>query len=194
METVTFRPAKRSECLTIARLYSISSDGVADYIWTKIAEPGENIFEVGEKRYRQEGTAFSYQNCTIVEKDKEIVGMMVAFPMYTPDTDDSLADQDADPVLAPYAKLEEYDSYYICGVALFPEFRGGGIGKTLMQLAEQKCAEIGLNKLSLIVFEQNTGAKRLYENLGYQVVASEEIVPHPLIHFTGQACLMVKKL
>jgi len=45
---VVFRPARKDECRTIARLYSISSDGLADYIWTTIARPGEGILDVGE--------------------------------------------------------------------------------------------------------------------------------------------------
>lgn len=50
-----------------------------------------------------------------------------------------------------------------------------------------------LNKLSLSVFEKNSGAKRLYERLGYREVAREVIFPYPLIHFTGDAILMVRE-
>lgn len=193
------RPARKEDCLTIAILYSISSDGVANYVWTQLAEQGEDIFLVGRRRYEQEDSNFSYRNCLVVEIDNVIVGMMVAFPMYSQETDESFTDQslskdESDPVLEPYSRLEEYDSYYICGVALFSQYRGHGIGHHLMQLAETRCRALGLNKLSLIVFEQNAGAKRLYENLGYKVSATETVVPHPLIHYTGEACLMVKNL
>jgi len=51
-----------------------------------------------------------------------------------------------------------------------------------------------LNKLSLIVFEQNAGAKRLYERLGYREVARKAIYPHPLVHFTGDAILMARDI
>jgi len=37
---VSFRPAAVSDCGIIARLYQISSDGVADYIWTQLAAAG----------------------------------------------------------------------------------------------------------------------------------------------------------
>jgi ribosomal protein S18 acetylase RimI-like enzyme len=79
------------------------------------------------------------------------------------------------------------------GLALFPEARGKGTGSQFMQLAEQQARKNKLNKLSLIVFEQNTGVKRLYERLGYREVAREAIYPHPLIHFTGDAILMVRE-
>jgi hypothetical protein len=51
----SIRPARKSECLRIAELYRISSDGVADYIWTKLAQPGEDILDLGRRRYEREG-------------------------------------------------------------------------------------------------------------------------------------------
>jgi ribosomal protein S18 acetylase RimI-like enzyme len=186
---VIFRPATKADCGKIAELYSISSDGVADYIWTSLAEPGQDIYEVGRQRYERAGTAFSYENCTIADLDGEVAGMLVAFPMHVdPDAVQS------DPVLAPYAKLEEDASYYVCGIAFFPEYRGRGLGTKLMELAEQHARENGFRKLSLIVFEQNEGAKRLYDRLGYVEVRREPVYPHPLIRCTGDAILMVREL
>jgi ribosomal protein S18 acetylase RimI-like enzyme len=185
----SFRPAVVSDCGIIARLYQISSDGVADYIWTQLAAPGEDPLEVGRRRYERENTLFSYQNCTLAEIDGKPVGMLVAFPLF-----DDPEEVETDPVLAPYAKLEEDASYYICGVALFPAARGAGIGSRFMALAERSARERGLHKTSLIVFEQNEGARRLYERLGYREVAREPIYPHPLIHYDGDALLLVKQL
>lgn len=194
MTDYTIRPAIKADCLTIAKLYSISSDGVADYIWTQLAKPGDDILTVGQHRYEEEHSNFSYRNCLVVEVEQNIAGMMVAFPITNPESDESLAGKDADPVLAPYADLEEYDSYYICGIAFFPEYRGLGIGKKLMAMAENKCRELGFNRLSLVVFDQNVGAKKLYLALGYKTVMTANVVAHPLIHLTGVASLMVKKL
>lgn len=190
MQGTTFRPAAKADSRTIARLYSISSDGVADYIWTRLAEPGQDILDVGQARYEREGTPFSYRSCTIAEVEGEIAGMLVAFPMWV----DANAPPEEDPVLAPYSRLEEDASYYVCGVALFPAFRGQGIGSRFMSLAEDAARDEDLAKLSLIVFEQNTGAKKLYDRLGYREVARAAVVPHPLIHYTGDALLMVKEI
>ena len=187
---VRYRPASKAECGIVARLYSISSDGVADYIWSKLAAPGEDLLEVGRRRYEREGTDFSYENCTMAEIGGEVAGMLVAFPM----TVDPEADSEADPVLVPFDRLEEDNSYYICGVAMLPEHRGRGVGSRLMALAEEQAQMLGFGKLSLIVFEQNVAAHRLYQRLGYKEVAREPVVPHPLIHFTGDAILMVKHI
>lgn len=192
LDGVRFRPAGREECRTIARLYSISSDGLADYIWTTLAKPGEDILDVGERRYSNEELLFSYKNCIVAEYQGGIVGMLVAFPMYLPEGPN--AANEPDPVLVPYAKLEKDSSYYIMGVAVFPEYRGKGIGTRFLELAEGKALGYGLSQLSLIVFEQNEGAKRLYERHGFYEIAREAVVPHGLIHHTGYALLMVKDL
>lgn len=188
MADVSFRPAQKSDCRTIAELYSISSGGVAEYIWTKLARPGEALLDVGRRRYEREDSLFSYRNCTIVESNGTIAGMLIAFPMQ------SEFGEETDPVLVPYRKLEEPGSYYICDMAMFPEFRGLGIGSRLLELAEAQARERGLSKMSLIVFEENAGAKRLYERFGYRESARHPVYPHPLVRYRGDAVLMVKTL
>lgn len=186
-EQYTIRPAHKRECRRIAELYSISSDGVADYIWTTLAQPGEDVLDVGRKRYERENTPFSYQNCKLVEFDGSVVGMIVAFPM---EVDEGPGE--TDPILLPYSVLEEDQSYYICGMAVDEEYRGRGIGTMLLEEAERSCEDLGFLKLSLIVFEQNFRARRLYERYGYVETRRHPVVPHRLIHCTGDALLMVK--
>jgi ribosomal protein S18 acetylase RimI-like enzyme len=185
-----FRPAREEDCRTIAELYRISSDGVADYIWQGLAEPGEEHIEVGERRYAREDKVFSYRNCTVAEGNGEVIGMLVAFPV-EPDSAVSEPDEGVDPVLKPYSELERPGSFYICGMALFPEYRGEGLGTGMLELARQQAYQRGLEELSLIVFEQNAGAKRLYERHGFQEVDRRPAVPHELIYYRGDALLMV---
>ena len=187
---ITFRPADKSDSRDIALLYRMSSDGVADYVWSTLAGPKEDLLDVGQRRYEREDTDFSYRNCMLADCDGEVVGMLVAFPMQLTDA----ADDDIDPVLLPYCMLEEADSYYICGVAVLPGFRGKGVGSRFMALAERDALDKGFSKISLIVFEKNTRTKKLYESLGYREVMREPVVPHALIRYTGDAVLMVKQL
>ena len=191
LDEVEFRPAHKIECRKIAELFSIASDGVSDYIWSNYAEPGEEILDVGQKRYENTDSVFSFKNCTISEYRNEVIGMMTAFPMKVEHDRDF---SESDPILLPYEKLEEDNSYYICGVAVFERFRGKGVGKAFMDLAEIKARQAGFTKISLIVFEENTGAKKLYDKLGYIEVSRERVVPHPLIKHQGDALLMVKEI
>lgn len=56
----------------------------------------------------------------------------------------------------------------IFGMALFPDFRGRGLGQGLLQAAEEWAANTGVEKISLAVFATNEHAIRLYLNMGYQ--------------------------
>ena len=78
---VNIRPAVKEDSADIARLFLISSDGLAEYIWSHVAEPGETVAEAGARRYAREGVAFSYENCLMAEVDGETVGMAHAYPM-----------------------------------------------------------------------------------------------------------------
>ncbi len=185
-----FRPAFRSERRIIAQLYSTASDGVADYIWTQLAGPGEDILDAGARRYAHNDSQFSYKNCTMAELNGEVAGMMVAYPM----EDAPQPAPDMDPVLRPYAILEQPGSYYICGVAVLPPCRNLGVGSRFIDIAQRDALTRNLMQLSLIVFEHNADAKRLYDRNGFYEIARQPVVPHPLIHHTGDALLMVKDL
>ena len=65
--TVEFRSAVRADAREIARLFQISSEGAADYIWSQLAEPGQDLLDVGASRYARDDVDFSYQNCLIAE-------------------------------------------------------------------------------------------------------------------------------
>ena len=61
----------------------------------------------------------------------------------------------------------------------------------MLELARQQAYQRGLEELSLIVFEQNAGAKRLYERHGFREVDRRPVIPHELIRYKGDALLMV---
>jgi len=153
--------------------------------------PGEDPLEVGECRYAREDTVFSYKNCVVAEHNGEMIGMPVAFPMET-EPEPGEPEGEEDPVLTPYGELERPGSYYVCGMALFPEHRG--LGARMLGLAREEARRRGLAEMSLIVFEQNAGAKRLNERHGFREVARRPVVPHQLIRYTGDALLMVAEV
>lgn len=60
-------------------------------------------------------------------------------------------------------------SGFIYDIELGEEFRGKGFGKQAMLAIEEKARELGLKSIGLHVFAHNAVAKRLYENIGYEV-------------------------
>ena len=192
LDAVHIRPARADDSRAIATLNDIASDGVARYIWESLQgeHPGLGLIDIGAERYRLEDTEFSYQNCQVARIGDEIVGMAHGWVM--PEEDRSLP-EDLDPVLRPYAELEAPGTFYISGLAVFPTFRNRGIGSEMLQAAEKRAQGLGTTRMSLICFAENTGARRLYERHGYEVVDRRAIVPHKHIRVTGDALLMVQR-
>ncbi|HCS06756.1 MAG TPA: GNAT family N-acetyltransferase [Pseudomonas sp.] len=184
--TVLFRPAQRGDAREIARFFQITSEGGADYIWSLIAQPGEDLLEVGAARYAREGVNFSYENCLIAEHQGRVIGMMHSYVM----RHDPHAEPVTDPVLASYADMEIPDTLYISSLALDEGWRNQGLGATFLQAAQARCDALGLDGLSLIDYAANTGARRFYERHGFHIVKTCQITPHPLFRVTGQAYLM----
>jgi ribosomal protein S18 acetylase RimI-like enzyme len=185
---LVLRAARLEDCRRIAELFEISSDGIADYVWSRLQReyPGLSLLEIGERRYARENTAYSYQNCVVAERAGEVLGMLHSFLIEPADG----PPEAIDPVLRPYAELEVPGSLYISGLAILPGERGRGIGTRLLRIARRRAQELGSAELSLICFAANAGARRLYEREGFKVIDRRQIVPRPMIHATGEALLM----
>ncbi|SDD45734.1 GNAT family N-acetyltransferase [Aquimonas voraii] len=71
-----------------------------------------------------------------------------------------------------YIVLEKAPEHLIVDIALFPQWRGRGLGSALIRqsldLADRQGAEIGLH-----VLKHNSGALRLYLRLGFKIVGDE---------------------
>jgi ribosomal protein S18 acetylase RimI-like enzyme len=189
------RPAVPDDSRFIAEMLDLSSDGVALIEWTEAArETGERTpLDIGAQLYTADRGDYSYRNCRLAEVAGQRAGMLLSFPLRARDAAHAAAPPPFDPgdVFAPYRYLEAPDTWYVCGVAVLPRYRGRGIGTRLMQLARDQARQQGYERLSLVVFEENAAAVRLYRRLGYEVVNRAPIVPHPLIRARGDALLMV---
>jgi ribosomal protein S18 acetylase RimI-like enzyme len=190
---VTFRAATVEDSRTIAELFSISSDGVVDYVWMTLASeyPGLEPVEIGTVRYAREEGNFSYTNCVLAEREGEVIGQLCTYPV---EASAEEPDDPVDPVLEPYARLEIPGTLYISSLALFEGFRGMGLGTQMLSIARDQARERDLDALSLLVFEQNTGAVKLYEREGFREVDRAPVVPHSLIRHTGDVILMTAQV
>jgi ribosomal protein S18 acetylase RimI-like enzyme len=186
------RPACKDESRIIAELFEISSDGVANYIWSRLQAdyPGVPLLEIGRRRYEREGPAFSYQNCLLAEDQGEVLGMMHAYAVEAASAP-SPNPQPVDPVLKPYSELEAPGTLYIAGIAVWPAFRSQGVGARFLEAARGRAQSLGRRELSLLCFAGNTGARRFYDRAGFVVVDWRPVVPHAMIRHTGDVLLML---
>ena len=187
-KAVQIRPAERDDAEAIARLFLISSDGLAAYIWSRDKPSGVGLLQHGANRYARSGTPFSYENCRVAEVSANVVGMIHAFPM--PFGDRAVEE---DPILRPYADLEVPGAVYVSGIAIQEGFRGRGIGTLLLDQVEEVAATKG--QISLICFEQNRRAMALYRRRAFVEVKRRSLVPHPTLKYAqGDAVLLAKQL
>ncbi|MEX0955258.1 MAG: GNAT family N-acetyltransferase [Rhizobiaceae bacterium] len=183
------RRAQVDDAGEIARLFLISSDGLASYIWSRVAGPGETLAEVGAARYARTGTAFSFENCLIADLGGEVIGMAHGFPM-SPRAPEETED---DPVLKPYSELEDAGSFYLSGLAVHEQHRNLGAGGALMDRVEGWAIMRGCPRVSLICFERNESAMRFYRRRGYVEIGRRPIVAHPSLHYRdGDAVLLAR--
>jgi GNAT superfamily N-acetyltransferase len=182
----SFRAATREDSRAIAELFRISSDGVVEYVWMTLASeyPGLEPVEIGAVRYASEEGNFSYTNCVVAESEGAVIGQLCTYPV------EASMEEPVDPVLEPYARLEISGTLYISSLALFDGVRGMGLGTEMISIARDQARYRGFDALSLLVFEQNIGAVKLYEREGFREVDRAAVVPHPLINHTGDVILM----
>ena len=74
-----------------------------------------------------------------------------------------------------------FDEIHINNVAMRPQFRGQGLGSTLLRHVLAEARRLGAKRATLEVRGSNEGARRLYERLGFYVAATRRnYYTHPV--------------
>ena len=188
----TIRPAVREDCRAIAALFAMGSEGLAEYLWGAIAQPGESPLDAGARRCLRTGVAFSFENCFIADRTGIAVGLLHLFAM---DNAASGPEEPIDPVLRPLSALRDPGSLYISALIVDPRYRGCGLGARLLDTAEQQARLLRLPRLSLVVLPHNERAMRFYRRAGFREVDRRALATHPAVpHWTGDAVLLAKPI
>jgi ribosomal protein S18 acetylase RimI-like enzyme len=191
---VRLRPATREDAELLARLIDIAGEGFGTYLWSQSAAPGETALDVGRRRAQREDGGFSYRNATLAEVDGKVAALLLGYRLADPYDAGDL--QSVPATVRPLIELEAEapGTWYVNALAAFPEYRGKGLGTLLLAEAENSARKTRVSSLSIIVAEQNEGAKRLYERAGYRAVARRPVVTFPGFAHTGDWLLMTKRV
>ena len=159
---------------------------------------GNRFAEIIAKAYPQPNHSYSFENVIFAEYDKRIVGMALGFTaeQYQGFSVQPLKEAAGIRVLrmtvvnilfAPMLRILKTiaaGDYYLLSMAVDKEFRGKGIGTTLLDFIEERARTCGSNRLSLDVSSKNEGARRLYEHREMNIESQwPKRIPVPGIKF-----------
>ncbi|MCP4187839.1 MAG: GNAT family N-acetyltransferase [Gammaproteobacteria bacterium] len=188
------RKATINDCYAIAELALIAGEGIPAFFWEQSRKQGQKALDVGAQNAASENENFSYRNVHLVIVADKIAGMLLAYRL--PPSENSEPVIEFPEFIRPLIELEQCvpDSFYINMLATYPKYRGKGIGKELMDQVNSLAIEAGCTTISIEVFEQNTGALRLYQRLGYRVVDQRNVIPHECHPYDGKMVLLTKSV
>ncbi len=189
----SIRPAKRDDARVLAEFIDMASEGLSSHLWAQMAEPGETVWHVGERRARREEGGFSYRNARIAEVGGAPAGGLVGYPL--PDEPVEIG-PDLPPMFVPFQELENLacGSWYLNALAVHPRYRGHGLGRRLLDAAEKVARDQGCERLSLILFDRNNRARRLYERSGHREIARRPIIKQDWSCDSSESVLLMKGL
>jgi ribosomal protein S18 acetylase RimI-like enzyme len=192
MENITIRKASKQDCLPIAELALMAGEGIPAYFWEQSRKPGQNLTDVGAHNAASESENFSYRNVHLALINEDIAGMLLAYKLPDSDTEENL--EDYPEFIRPLIELEQCvpNSFYINMIATYPQYRNKGVGKALMNIIDSLATEAGCKLISIEVFEQNEGALRLYQRLGYKIIEKRKIIPHSSHPYSGNILLLTR--
>ena len=200
-ESVTVRPAVATidEGVLFARYLNVAADGAFRALL------GGSYDRVIGEAYLSPGHDLSYETAVFAERSGRIAGMASGYTSrdHAQSSDEPLrraagyrmVRMAAFSVLGRgmkrFIKTVPDGDYYLLAVAVDDQYRGSGIGTTLLDYSETTARAAGCGRIVLDVAENNAGARQLYVHRGMRVEATS---PSILRIPNTRAIRMVKPL
>lgn len=86
------------------------------------------------------------------------------------------------------------DSGYFGLLSIDPDYQGRGLGRKLIEDAEDFCRNAGCSLMCIRVLNHRTELPPLYEKLGYAIAGTEEVEPVPSARMPYHFIVMEKDL
>ena len=171
----TLRPAQLADAPVLALLVNYAGEGMPLYLWEKLAADGQTGWDVGRQRAERETGSFSYRNATIVESIGAAAGALIGYEI---PKEPEPVPPDMPAMFVPLQELENLapETWYVNVLAVLPQFRSTGLGAWLLALADETGERLKKSGMSVIVADNKTGARRLYERFGYAETGRRPIV------------------
>ncbi|MDT6981098.1 GNAT family N-acetyltransferase [Levilactobacillus zymae] len=153
--------------------------------------PGPDLLEVITAAYRTRTYLSGAATTVVAEAQGQVVGVAFGYPGEHEDVvDDVMADLTAanaafDGSYEPEAEARPGE-WYLDSLAVDPRYQGRGIGRQLLQAMPWYARRDRQTVIGLNVDQDNPGALRLYERMGYRITGTQIIGDHVYDHMQLQ--------
>lgn len=180
MGDVTIRAARKSDAAELAILDSIASSGLAPWLWHGGVMRGvaSTAMEHGRNLMADETVSFGHVAADIAEVDDAVCGMMISYEVDMPDGPPDFGDI-ANAVLNGCLSLVHtvQGQWYVDGLAVYQQYRGQGIARSLLQGSFEKARLNNCSTVSLLTEDTNHPALGLYHSMGFIIIDECPYVP-----------------
>ena len=187
------RQAEAEDAEQVAQLALSAGAGMPAFFWQQLEKKYHSTLEAGAARLLQGTDSFSLSNVRVGIINRHIAGMIMAYPLAQ---DYRLPREGMPAFIYPLEqlKVEVAGSFFVNMLATTPEFMRRSVATQLMAIVDQWARQSYCEMSSLVVFEQNEAALRLYERLGYQEQARRKVIPHPCLTYSGDVLLLTRPI
>src|SRR3712207_1282416 len=167
------RPAEIEDAPFLVPLVNEADGGMPFHIWSSLALPGADPWEVGLRRVQSDDTPVSWRMAWIAEMGSERVGAVIVHQLA--ETPEQLEATIMSPLWVPFVELEllASDSGYIKTLTVIEPLRGQGLGTQLLRFAERFRGPEGM---STIVGNHDEASRRFFERNGFAEAARRPMV------------------
>ena len=175
MNDIIIRKGKPEDAQDFSQLLLFTGPMLLLYLF------GSNVRNIMKNLFQHTKNYFGFEHSYFVELNDKIAGMALAYD-YKQKKQESLH---MGLLLLKYLKWSfftrityllklEYGKIrksecYLSNIAVYPEFRGLGLGKKLLEVIEKEARKAGNKRIVLDVEIDNKKAIRLYESFGYKI-------------------------
>jgi ribosomal protein S18 acetylase RimI-like enzyme len=189
---ITYRPATIDDCPALGDLICAAYGGVADYLFDGLSSEKTAAQMLSEALARDRRPR-TFRNVFVAESREAIVGMVLSFPAVnhriTPDME-AVFPPERLAHLADVFGSRVLDSWYVDAICVQHSFRGRGIGRRLIWLAQERAFENGFDTLSLLVFSDSVAAFQVYTRIGFTLAKTIRLDSNAFIRHKGGCFLL----
>jgi len=193
---ITYRTARKTDCLRMAELVDIASGGVVEFLFHDLV-PGLTPQQIVAHNLEIDQGYYTFKNAIVAEAEDQVIGVGLSFPALYHEITTEMRQyfpKDRLDHLTEFYAARVDDSFLLNALCVDQNWRRNGIGSKLIALTKKKAIQSGFNVLSLMVFADNSAALSVYRRHGFEVLALVQLNFHEHIPHEGGCFLMKSNL